>query len=287
MNSSVKRTSGSAPARRPLERPDRQVLVDQMLSASKRSGVPVRRAFLQRDPGEVGADGTRAAALREFSRDPVTLDCYLWIAAMASASEPYVSWFPAATWAQVAGLAEHATIEAARARWAKAVTKLERLRLVERERGAKNKMIYRLLHEDRSGEPYTRPVKGSVDGHWFSIPHVYWREGFDLSLTGPERLMLLIALDQKDGFRIPPDRVPDWYGLSESTAKRGYAGLLQKGILSRDSRWAPDPRSPTGWRQDVFYTTETPWSLDERNAAMKRRPAKAAVTFEPAPQEDS
>jgi len=161
------------------------------------------------------------------------------------------------------------------------VTKLERLQLVKRERGAKNKMIYRLLREDGSGEPYTRPLKGSVDGHWFSIPHVYWRDGFDRSLTVAEKLMLLIALDQKDGFRIPPDRVPSWYGLSESTAKRGYAGLVKAGILARDDRWASDPRSPTGWRQDVHYTTEGLWSHADRKAAMKRRPAKAVVTFDP------
>jgi len=287
MNSSVKKPGGGTPTRRPPARPNRRALVEQMLSASGRSGVPVRREFLQRGPKDFGTDGTRAAALREFARDAVTLDCYLWITAMASASEPYVAWYPAATWAQVSGLAEHATIDAARARWAKAVTKLERLQLVKRERGAKNKMIYRLLREDGSGEPYTRPLKGSVDGHWFSIPHVYWREGFDLSLSGPEKLMLLIALDQKDAFRIPPDRVPSWYGLSESTAKRGYSGLLQRGILSREDRWASDPRSPTGWRQDVFFTTEGPWSLADRKAAMKRRPTKAAVTFEPSPQEDA
>ena len=184
------------------------------------------------------------------------------------------------TWAQVAGLAESAELDAARARWSKAVTKLERLQLVKRDRGAKNKVTYRLLREDGSGAEYTRPVKGSVDGHWFSIPHTYWRDGFDLSLNAAEKLMLLVSLDQTNRFRVPTDRVPSWYGLSESTAKRGYAGLVQRGILSRAHEWEEDARSPVGWRQDVYYTTEGDWSLAARDAAMRRRTPKAVVAFE-------
>ena len=280
MNTTIENPGGGTSARLPAGRPDRLVLVDQMLTASKRAGVPIRRAFVQTPPGVKGADGTRGAALSEFARDTATLDCYLWISAMASSSEPYETWYPAATWAQVAGLAESAELDAARARWSKAVTKLERLRLVSRERGAKNKVTYRLLQEDGSGAAYTRPLKGSVDGHWFSIPHTYWRDGFDLSLSAAEKLMLMVSLDQKDRFRVPTDRVPSWYGLSESTAKRGYAGLVQRGILSREHKWEEDARSPVGWRQDVYYTTEGDWSLAARDAAMKRRSPKAVVAFE-------
>lgn len=277
MNTTIATSAGGAPTRRPAARPDRSVLLDQMLSATRRGGVPIRRAFLQTAPGVHAADGSRASILRQFARDTTTLDCYLWIAAMASASEPYETWYPAASWAQVAGLAENAEMDGARARWAKAVTKLESLRLVKRQRGAKNKMVYELLREDGSGDPYTRPTK-SADGHWFSLPHTYWRDGYDLKLDGAEKLMLLISLDQQDGFRLPPHRVPDWYGLSESTAKRGFAGLLKRGVLSRTDKWEEDAKSPVGWRQDVFYTTEGSWALNARADAMKRR-ARPTVTF--------
>ncbi len=261
----------SAVSRPPHGRPPRDELVRKMLAATRRAVVPIRRSFLQTTPGSTADDGTRASRLRNFARDTTTLDCYLWIAAMASASEPYSAGYPAASWAQAAGLAEAAELDAAKTRWSKAVTRLVSLRLIQRERsGGKNQATYTLLREDGSGDPYLRPTKAQ-HGNWFTIPHNYWLDGWDLRLTGPEKLMLLIALDQKDGFDISPERVPDWYGLSRNTAQRGYKGLVESGLLTRETRYPVDPKSPTGRREVILYTTVGVWSRAARLKAGRTR----------------
>lgn len=260
----------------PSVRPERDDLLREMLGATKRAVVPIRRVFLQTPRGTTAADGTRASLLREFARDTTTLDCYLWIAAMSSAAissdtQRHSAGYPAATWAQVAGLAEHAELDAAKTRWSKAVTRLVALRLIERERsGGKNQATYTLLHEAGTGEPYMRPTLAD-HGNWFTIPHNYWLDGWDRKFNAPEKLMLLIALDQKDGFDISPERAPAWYGLSRNTAQRGYKGLVEHGVLSRDIDYVADPKSPTGWREVIRYTTEGVWSRAARLKAGKTR----------------
>lgn len=259
----------------PTDRPDRDVMVERALGFTKRRVVPVRRVFLQTSLGTTAPDGTRRSLLSEFARDTTTLDCYLWIAALASASASedgtYRAEYPAATWAQLAGLAEHAELDAAKTRWSKAVTRLVALKLIERARkGGKNQASYLLLHEDGSGNTYTRPTTRG-HGNWFTIPHNYWLEGWDLKLSSPEKLMLLIALDQQDGFDISPERVPDWYGLSRNTAQRGYKGLVSNGILDAKTTWVAEPKSPTGWKKVVRYTTVGPWARAARLKAGKSR----------------
>lgn len=257
------------------ERPTRMELLTPMLEGTQRGGVPIRRAFLQTP--KPGLEGSRSAALSKLVRDEAALDAYLLITALASSSEPYDTWFPSSTWAQIARLDVYAEDKAAKARWAKLVTKLERARLVARKRRG-NKMNYVLLHESGNGEPYTRPTKG-VHGYWFSIPHVYWTAGFDKELTLVEKVMLFISLDQPDGFRLPADRAPAWYGISESTARRGLQALVARGILHRDSAQTVDPKSPTGWKTVLRYTTLGDWSQASRKAAMLTSTRRRKVAF--------
>jgi hypothetical protein len=141
-------------------------------------------------------------------------------------------------------------------------------------------MNYVLLHESGNGEPYTRPTKGA-HGYWFSLPHVYWTAEFDKALSMPEKLMLLIALDQPDAFRLPADRSPAWYGISESTARRGLHALQARGILHMDSEQEADPKSPTGWKTVLRYTTLGDWSQPSRKAAMLKSTRRRKVADSP------
>jgi hypothetical protein len=260
----------------PPPRPTRMELLKPMLEGTHRNGVPVRRAFLQ--TAKPGSDGSRAAKLARLTRDEKALDAYLLISALASSSEPYDTWFPASTWAQVARLDVAAEDDAAKAHWSKIVTKLATEKLIERKRVG-NKMNYILLDEAGDGSPYARPVKLS-DGAWFSIPHFYWTEEFDEQLTFPEKLMLLIALDQPDDFRMPTDQTKAWYGISESTSRRGFNGLVDRGILSQTSTQVADPKAPTGWKTVLRYTTLGPWALSARKTLMST--PRRSVTIEPA-----
>lgn len=263
-------------------RPTRMELLVPMLNGTLRGGVPVRRSFLQvKNPN---SGGTLPGKLAKLARDESALDTYLLISAMASSSEPYDTWFPSSTWAQMARLDNYAEEAAARARWAKLVTKLVDERLVMRKRRG-NKMNYILLDESGSGVPYMRPTK-TAHGLWFSIPHLYWTQEFDKELTLPEKAMLFISLDQPDDFRMPADQVPAWYGLSESTAHRGFNGLVRRGILSRTSTQQPDPKSPSGWKTVIRYKTEGDWSLTNRKALMLAT-RRRKVAFTDAQQQDS
>lgn len=244
-----------------------------MLDNTHRGAVPIRRAFLQT---EAAVAGTRAGSMTKLLRDEAALDSYLLIHALASSSEPYDTWFPSATWAQVSRLADFATLDAAKSRWAKVTTKLVDARLIARERHG-NKMSYVLLHESGNGDPYTRPTS-KAHGTWFGLPYLYWTEEWDRQLSMAEKVMLLISLDQPDDFRMPADRAPAWYGVSESTARRGFHGLVDHGILTCRPEELPDAKSPTGWKQVLHYTTAGDWSLVSRRAAMTR---SRGVTFAP------
>lgn len=230
-------------------------LLTPMLEGTGRAFVPVRRAFVQQPRG---VEGSRGARLAMLSRDGSALDAYLLIHALASSSKPYVAKWPAGTWAQLARLDESAPFDSAKSRWSKVVSKLVQLQLVERARQG-NDVLYRLLHESGDGSPYSRPTKIN-HGHWLRLPYAYWLDGFDEELTHPEKLMLLIALDQQEEFILPLNQSANWYGISESTAGRGLRRLLKRGLLTSSTSWVPSPRSPTGWAEQHTYVLQAPFS---------------------------
>jgi predicted transcriptional regulator len=265
-------------------RPDRMELLTPMLEGTRRGGVGIRRAFLQKPLEGKKRGQLRAGPLSKLMRDESALDAYLLIHALASSSEPYDTWFPSVTWAQVTRLDAAAELTAAKSRWAKIATKLVKLGLIQRKPNG-NKMNYVLLHESGDGTPYKRP-KLLAHGSWFSLPHAYWTDGWDVKLTMAEKVMLLIALDQADGFRLPADRGPQWYGISETTVRRGLQGLVKHGILTRTDVMTADPKSPTGWKNVLYYNHVSPWTYEERKAAMLKG-TPGSVTFTETTEEES
>jgi hypothetical protein len=218
------------------------------------------------------------------SRSAHYLDAFLLIHAFASSSEPYEAWYPAQTWARVLGLDESAGLgdgdglESAKAQWSKVTGKLVELKLICRKRGAKNLMSYVLLNESGDGSEYTRPrERTTTDPGWFTVPHLYWTGDFYKTLDMPAKAMLLIAMSSKDEFELPLDRVKEWYGISKSTAKRGFQTLEDRGIIVWDQRWRPEPKSPTSWAEVRTYRLLSPWTLKERTDAMSARSGNVPV----------
>jgi hypothetical protein len=254
--------------------PSRDVLLADMLSQTGRHGVPIRRRLLQTDMER--PDGTRAAPLSTMlkARDTATLDAYLLIHAMASSSSPYRASYFSSSWVRLMEFDRGAEAAAASSRWSKTVTRLVDLNLIHRHRVG-NVMEYFLRDEAGNGQPYERPTK-LADGRWFSLPYQYWLDGWDQRLQSAEKVMLLIALDQPDGFAIPYERFPSWYGISASTAKRGLTGLVSRGILSMHTDFHVSGRSPTGWIEVRSYTTEGIWSKQSRDSLMKTKAKKHA-----------
>jgi hypothetical protein len=243
-----------------------------MLSQTGRHGVPIRRRFLQAE--SAGTQGTRAAPLAAVlkARDIATLDAYLLVHAMASSSKPYRAAYFSSSWVRLMRFDVAAENAAASSRWSKTVTRLVDLKLINRHRVG-NVMEYFLLDESGNGEEYVRPTK-LTDGRWFSLPYDYWLDGWDQNLNAAEKVMLLISLDQPDGFQIPYERFPAWYGISASTAKRGLTGLIMRGILSVRTDFHVSGRSPTGWVEVRSYTTQGLWSKASRDKLMKTKAKK-------------
>jgi hypothetical protein len=271
---------------RPTALPARADYIKGMLDQTQRPGVPIRRNFVQLP--EPDANGSRHSTLSKLvkSRSDKTLDAFLLIHALASSSKPYDVWYPAQSWARALGLDSSTGastddgMPAAKAAWSKTVGKLVDMKLIRRQRGAKNKMSYVLANESGDGTDYTRPLDRQ-DGGWFTLPHIYWTGDYYRTLDLPAKAMLLIALSLKNTFTLPAARVPEWYGISESTAKRGFKQLEEAHIITWEQSWRADPRSPTGWAEERTYRLLSPWTQSERAAAMKRRAAKTPVFVDP------
>lgn len=251
--------------------PARAEVLGLMLKATGRGGVPIRSDFVQLR--EKDADGSRRGLLSKFTTDERALDAYLLIHALASSKAPYSAKYPSGTWALAAGFDREATMTSARQRWSKAVAKLVKHRLIKAERDGR-RSVYTLLHERGDGEPYSRPTS-LAQGGWVSLPHKYWLEGLDLDLSLPEKLMLLISMDQKATFTLPAARTQEWYGVSESSAKRGFAGLQKKGIIQVGKKHQIDLQSSIIVRTVNTFTTLNEWTFASRKEAMTVKRTKS------------
>lgn len=265
--------------------PARLDVLSALLSGTGRGGVPVRSAYVQLpEPDEAGS---RHGLLSKFTTDARALDAFLLIHALASSKEPYSASYPALLWAHAAGFDRDATTISARQRWSKAVAKLSKLGLIEASREGRQ-AVYTLLHESGSREPYTRPTS-IKEGGWVSLPYAYWLEGYDEQLSLPEKLMLLVSLDQKQTFELPTARTEDWYGIPETTSSRGFRGLVRRGILDATKRTTIDLQNTKNLLRTVnVYSTTGLWSIANRKKAMtvsrklRSRQGRVLVTADPA-----
>jgi hypothetical protein len=255
---------------RPVSMPPRAEFVEQMLVRTKRHGTPIRSLFVQKPRN---GKEPRPGPLHKFKRSNY-LDAFLWIHTLASAKEPYEATYPAIAWARSLGLDEdtgsgdedNAT---AKGQWSKITRRLVDMNLITRHRTGRA-VRYELLNESGDASEYVRPKKVS-DGTWLTLPDAYWLQGHYLDLTFPAKVMLLIALSSKPGFTLPFERVPEWYGVSRSTAQRGFAELHAKGIITFSQDWRFDPKNPRTWSEERSYTLLGPYSADAIRAAMKDR----------------
>jgi hypothetical protein len=83
--------------------------------------------------------------------------------------------------------------------------------------------------------------------------------------------MLLIDLTLRDGFWLPYEQVPEWYGVSSDSAAEGLRELRNVGLLAVESNWIKVPRSATGWTEQLLYTLQGPFSTAERQKAANFR----------------
>ncbi|HEY6423828.1 MAG TPA: hypothetical protein VIY28_11385 [Pseudonocardiaceae bacterium] len=177
----------------------------------------------------------------------------------------------------VLGLAQNAELRSARGAVSKIMKRLVDRKLIERSRTGRRSDLA-LLREDGSGTKYERPLGETRFERWLQLPHAYWLEGHYADLSLPAKVILLIALSRDDGFSLPQDRAPQWYGISADSADEGLRELVNKDLLYREYRWEEDSRSDSGWTKRYTHTPIASFSKAERK--------KASVNRQPPQQDD-
>lgn len=230
-----------------------------LLNRSGRDFTPLLKDFVQNPDKSLP---NRAGPLSEFIRkgDRRGLLALLFAHAIMSSGAGESGWsttLPLAVWARVFDTTKTADRAAASSAATKILGRLERRKLITRQRSGRARNItVTLLRPDGSGQPYTRP-DGRTD-RFLKLNHRFWTEGWHETLDLPALAMLLVALHEKPGFELASERVPDWYGWSADTAERGMKTLERQRLIEIRKRIKAAPLSPTGATEVNVYTLTGP-----------------------------
>lgn len=262
--------------------------VDEIVRVSKRkTHFPIRTTFVQQTDGGEVAPGPLNELVTAGDRRGLVL--FLLLATKAS-SAPWNSALPAAVWARALGIPLPET-KGARSTVSKTWLRLEKRGLVSRSRFERLADVT-LLKEDGSGDAYESP--GEAGDRYFRVPLALWTAGPDEAhrwyeiLSLPELAVLLISRSLYDGFRLPFEKAPDWYGISADTVSRGVHDLEDRGVLQVDRLWKKAPLSVIGHKPDYHYTLREPFGpLGPRTQTSAKRakasaPVKTATKKAPA-----
>lgn len=226
----------------------REEIVAAYVRRSKRKqSVGIRKTFVQQ--GGLGRNA-RPGPLADLVRrgDHLGLNAYLFARLMGS-DAPWDVQLQSGVWVQMLNLDDRKP-DAARSLVSKAFRRLEDAKLITRSRVGRKSVIYP-LHEAGDGTEYTA-ITGGRDDPYLQLPLTYWIKDWHRTLGLPGLAMLLVALDQPHQFWLTADKVHDWYGISESTANRGYAELEKHGLLASRYRNVKDPLSPDGLQRRLM-----------------------------------
>ena len=222
--------------------------IEALLRRSKREFAPIRKTFVQQRRDGKPSAGPLASFVH--SHDERALKLYLLFLAAAS-SDPWDVTLPAGVWARAAGIRVASGVS-------KVWKRLADRQLVSRGRSGR-KAVITALREDGTGEAYCHP--NTSHDQYFRLPFEFWTaderwyRGLDLSETA----VLLVGLSLPDGFLLPSEKAPRWYGLSSDTVEHGLRGLYSNGLLSiaRESKAAP--LTALGYTLERRYTLLPPF----------------------------
>lgn len=255
--------------------PSAHETVDAMVADAKRTDVPIRLEFARSTSTE-SAPGP--GPLADFVRSGDGRGLVLWMLALTKASgDDFTVTLAATVWARAMGFALPET-KSARTAISKAWMRLERRRLISRERSGRLTRVA-LLREDGSGRPYEQ-TPGAARERYLKVPHAFWLQGpvpgrrWYEALALPEIAMLIIARTMGNRFRLPLESVPDWYGISADSALRGLHGLKDHGLLSIEKNYKKAPLAPQGYTAENLYTLKEPFgpmAVDARARRLGRR----------------
>ena len=227
----------------------------ELLDRSRRTFAPIAKLFVQNPDRD--ADN-RSGPLSVFVRndDFRGLRAFLFLHAITSSgSYGWSTTLPLAVWARAFGATETADPRSASNVATKILTRLEERRLIERRRsGHQRKITVTLLRPDGSGDAYTRPVGAGEDDRFIRLSNRYWADGWHSRLDLPATAMSLVALQERPGFVLAAERVPEWYGWSPDTVQRGFATLEGLGVIKVTKQTVKAPLTAAGITTRNVYT---------------------------------
>jgi hypothetical protein len=256
---------------------DRQYTIEFYLERSKREALPLALGFLQ---GRSDQNRPVPGPLSEFvnrGRESA-LEQYLFLHAIASGEEEgFDVRLSAATWARAiggyfdpeTGVIEQAALHKVSRNW----KFLREIGLVKTERAGREVRAH-LLADDGSKQAYKHigaGMKGQkLNGSgYLKLPYEYWQQRWHEKLSLPAKAMLLISLYQGDGFALPYNKVPAWYGVSSASAERGLKELREHALLHRERHRRADPESPIGFSYIYHYQLLSPFGPRGEDARAK------------------
>ncbi|MGY6657639.1 hypothetical protein ACXIZN_36310 [Amycolatopsis sp. TRM77291] len=262
----------------PDEQPaSREEIVAAYVRRSKRKqGVGIRKAFIQQGGrGRHARPGPLAKLVR--NSDHTALNAYLF-ARMLGSSAPWDVQLDASVWVLALNL-EDRTPTAAKSLVSKALRRLEDDKLITRSRAGRKSVVYP-MHESGNGDPYTE-ITGESDDPYLQLPLTYWTNDWHRKLMLPGLAMLLIALDEKRQFWLPADDVHEWYGISASTANRGYLELEEHGLLASRYRKVRNEYSADGLERRLMRRLTGDFAKPAKKPALEKVVTDAEGTTSP------
>lgn len=236
-----------------------------LLARSGRDFAPINKLFVQRPKGSASRPGPLSTFVK--NRDLRALRAELLLLGIISSGGGGDGWsttLPISVWARAFETTRDTTGASAATAVSKLLARLEDRKLITRSRhGRMRGTRVTLLREDGSGQAYTRPAAGNSD-RFLRLPHLFWLEKWYEKLDLPATAMLLVALHEKPGFQLATEHVPSWYGWSADTAERGFATLINLGILEKTTRLRKAPLSPTGLTKVNEYRLLAPFQPPPR-----------------------
>lgn len=262
---------------------DQSATIDFFLARSGRDHLPLHRHFVQqRDDNNRPRPGPLATFVSR-GREPA-LDQYLLAHSIASAADVDTGEFDvrlhAAVWARargayfdpVTGKVDQAALHAVSRDWRflRDVTNLVATQRVQRL------VRVTLRADDGSGARYAHVGVGrrgkqldDGDSGYLKLPYAYWRAGHHNDLDLAAKAMLLVALSLGDGFPMPANKGPEWYGLSSATVERGLRELRNRGLIHRERHRRPEAASPVGFVDVNYYELLPPFGPQGFNASSR------------------
>ena len=232
-----------------------------LLGNTRRGYATLRKVFVQ----QPNTTGSRPSILGSMvnNRQETALRLLLLALALEALKDEML---PPRRWTEILNTAHPCSPD----QFTRALEQLEERKLLQRT-GTNRLIGLTPLLENGSGNAYTSPTAAGADvgKGFFIIPNQAWTTGLIDNLRLPGLAMLLVTLHdthQRPSFQVPLDKMPDWYGISERTAERGYNELLAQNVLLTRVQMVAAPRTPSGLRPITHRALADPYSKDAREA---------------------